>query len=325
MNLPDRVAFTVFGISIYWYAILISIGIIAAVIVAGICAKRRNMPTDTPIDLCLLAVPLGLIFARLYYVLFNLDYYKTFADVINIRNGGLAIPGGIIGGLLGIFIYSLIKKKKIWGYLDVVAPGVALAQAIGRWGNFFNQEAYGTAVTNPKLMFFPFAVRIEDCSDTGCTITAQHGHLATFFYESMICLVLFIVLMIMFNRVKRNGDIFLTYLAVYTFERAGIEQLRTDSLMLGNVRITQALYAAIFVAVIVFIVVRAIIEKKRGALILPLDPDEYKVAEPDVNEDGETDETENSGEESTEDSGSEETFASTTEPENNNNSTEESD
>ncbi len=323
MNLPDKVAFTVFGISIYWYAILISIGIIAAVIVAGICAKRRNMPTDTPIDLCLLAVPLGLIFARLYYVLFSLDYYKTFADVINIRNGGLAIPGGIIGGLLGIFIYSLIKKKKIWGYLDIVAPGVALAQAIGRWGNFFNQEAYGTAVTNPKLMFFPFAVRIEDCSDTGCNIAAQHGHLATFFYESMICLVLFIVLMIMLKRVKRNGDIFLTYLAVYTFERAGIEQLRTDSLMLGNVRITQALYAVIFVAAIVFIVVRAIIEKKRGALISPLDLDEYKVAEPDGNVDGDINETAEGDEGSAEKDNSEEAGAETSE--NENSGTEESD
>lgn len=322
MNLPDRVAFTVFGISIYWYAILISIGIIAAVVVAGICAKRRNMPTDTPIDLCLFAVPLGLVCARLYYVLFNLDSYKTFADIINIRNGGLAIPGAIIGGIIGIFIYSLIKKKKIWGYLDIVAPGVALAQAIGRWGNFFNQEAYGTAVTNPKLMFFPFAVKIEDCSDTGCTITAQHGHLATFFYESMICLVLFIVLMIMFKRVKRNGDIFLTYLTVYTFERALIEQLRTDSLMFGNVRVTQALYAIIFVLLIVFIVVRTIIEKKRGIIVSPLDPDEYRSDEEysqkaDESAEGESAETDKKAE------NAEEVYTKT--PEGENNGTEEQD
>ena len=277
MNLPDRVAFVIPGtqIAIYWYAILITFGIVIAVIVTGLFAKKRNMPADTAIDLCLWAVPLGFICARAYYVLFSLSEFHSFIEMINIRNGGLAIPGGIIGGLLGIFIYSLIKKKPIWGYLDITVPGVALAQAIGRWGNFFNQEAYGTAVT--KFLYFPFVVRIEDC---GCDIAGHHGHLATFFYESMFCLVIFFVLFLLTKKQKRNGDIVLTYVLMYSFERMIIEQFRMDALTFSvfnvNIRVTQVLCALLFCACIVYIIVRAIYEKKHRKLILALDPDGYK-------------------------------------------------
>lgn len=282
MKLPDRVAFTVpgLGMDIYWYAIFITIGILAAVVVTGICTKKRRMPTDTAIDLCLLAVPLGLIFARLYYVVFDLSSFRSFADVINIRNGGLAIPGGIIGGLLGLFIYSLIKKKPIWGYADTVAPGLALAQAIGRWGNFFNQEAYGAAITNPKLLFFPLAVKIEHCN---CGVTVQHGHMATFFYESVFCLIIFAILLTLTLRkkMKHNGDILLLYVLLYTFERAIIEQFRMDSLMLGKIRITQLLCIISFTAVILFLVIRAVYEKKTGRILCAISYDEYYVPQAD--------------------------------------------
>lgn len=290
MSLPDRVAFTIPGINIdiYWYAIMITIGMIAAVIVTGINAKRRRMISDTAIDLCLWTVPIGVIFARIYYIIFNPYYYQSFLDMINFRNGGLAIPGGIIGGALGIVIYSLIKKKKVWGYLDIAAPAVALAQAIGRWGNFFNQEAYGPAVMNSKLLFFPLTVRIEDCSSTGCTIAEQHGHLATFFYEFVLCLAIFAVLMIIFNKVKHSGDVFILYVLSYTFERAIIEQLRTDSLMLGNIKITQLLYVIIFVLALAFVIVRAIIEKKKNVVWCKLDLNEYY--EPADEEDNKTEE-----------------------------------
>ena len=286
MNLPDRVAFRIPGlnIDIYWYAVLITLGIVLAVVIASLCAKKRKMPRDTAIDLCLWAVPIGLICARAYYVLFSLSDYHTILDVINIRNGGLAIPGGIIGGLLGIVIYSVIKKKRIWGYLDIVVPGVALGQAIGRWGNFFNQEAYGTAVT--KFLYFPFVVKIEDC---GCELAEagiRHGHLATFFYESMFCLVIFAVLLLVMRKQKRTGDVLFTYICMYGFERMIIEQFRTDALMLNvfglNIRVTQVLCAVLFIATVVYFIVRAIYEKKHGKLILAIDENEYFVPDEDT-------------------------------------------
>lgn len=282
MKLPDRVAFTIPGteIDIYWYAILIAAGIIAAVIVAGICAKKRRLPGDVSIDLCLVTVPLGIIFARLYYILFNLSDFTTLSDWLSIRDGGLAIPGGIIGGLIGLLIYSLVKKKSLLTYADIIAPGLALAQAIGRWGNFFNQEAYGLAVNNPKYMFFPFAVKIEDCN----CVPGQHGHLATFFYESMACLLIFIILLIAFKKVKHRGDIIFTYALLYSFERFFIEGLRTDSLMLGGIKITQLLCAVVFVAVAAFLIIRAIIEKKHPERIHTRLADEIALDESALND-----------------------------------------
>lgn len=267
MNLPDRVAFTIPGteIEIYWYAICITAGILLAVVIASILTKKAKLPTDTAIDLCLCAVPLGLICARLYYVAFNWEYFDSFKAIIDTRNGGLAIPGGILGGILGVFIYSRIKKKSFFSYADMIVPGLALAQAIGRWGNFFNQEAYGLAVTNPKYLFFPFSVKIENCKSI-CDVTIQHGHLATFFYESMFCLLLFAILLFAFRRVKHKGDLFLIYSGLYCAERAFIESLRMDALMLGKIRITQLLCIVVVAFVIIFTVVRLIREKKNPQL-----------------------------------------------------------
>lgn len=274
-----RVAFTLNiggGIEIYWYAILIVTGIIAAVIIASILAKKKGLPADTAIDLCLVAVPLGLICARAYYVLLSLNQYHTFAQMIDTRQGGLAIPGAIIGGALGIFIYSLFKKRSFFTYADVVAPGLAIAQSIGRWGNFVNQEAFGIATLNEKLWYFPICVRIDDC---GCEYGLEgirHAHFATFFYESMFCLLLFVLLLVFFKRMKHKGDVFVMYAMCYTFERFFIESIRTDYLhftLFGKeFRATQLLCCVVFVALCVFVVVRAVLEKKKGVVYNPADP-----------------------------------------------------
>lgn len=267
MTNPDPILIhNLFGVEwldIHWYGFLIVIGIVIAVFLAEHEVKRKKLPSDTAIDLCLVCIPAGLIGARLYYVIFALDQFHSVSDVINVMDGGLAIYGALIGGLLGAFIYMKKKKLSFLHALDLILPGVAIAQALGRWGNFFNQEAFGPIVTNPNHMWFPLAVKIDRLNEL---------HYATFFYESMWCLLVFIVLwFIVRKRAKHLGDIALVYAILYGFERMFVELLRTDSLMLGSLRISQILSLILFVGGIAFAIVRHINEKKLGCRIWPRD------------------------------------------------------
>ena len=140
MTIPDRVAFTLFGKDIYWYGVLMAIGIIIAVFLATREEKRKKLPTDIIIDMCLVIIPCGVIGARLYYVLFHLDrYLQNPISILYIWEGGLAIYGAVIFGFLGAFVFSRVRKVRFLKLADCIAPGLVLAQAIGRWGNFFNQ------------------------------------------------------------------------------------------------------------------------------------------------------------------------------------------
>lgn len=261
------VAFTLLGHDVRWYGILMALGVIIAVILAFHEVKRKKMNPDTPFDLCLFIIPLGLIGARLYYVLFNLDIYL--ADPISILylwEGGLAIYGAVIGGLVGLLIYSRVKKVRFLKLADLVAPGLVLAQAIGRWGNFFNQEAYGPLVTNEAHMWFPLAVRLD----------SGEIHYATFFYEFAWCFIIFIVLWFFIRkRQKHDGDLLMYYTMLYGFGRMFIEGLRQDSLWLignaasGGIRVSQMLAFILFAATLAFLIVRAVREKKMGRLIWP--------------------------------------------------------
>ncbi len=261
------VAFTLFGHDVRWYGILMALGVIIAVLLAFYEVKRKKMNPDTPFDLCLFVIPLGLIGARLYYVLFNLDIYL--ADPISILylwEGGLAIYGAVIGGLAGLLIYSKVKKIRLLKLADLVAPGLVLAQAIGRWGNFFNQEAYGPLVTNEAHMWFPLAVRLD----------SSEIHYATFFYEFAWCLIVFIILWFFIRkRQKHDGDLLLYYTMLYGFGRMFIEGLRQDSLWLignatnGGIRVSQMLAFILFALTLAFLIVRAVREKRVGRLIWP--------------------------------------------------------
>ncbi|MEG1547329.1 MAG: prolipoprotein diacylglyceryl transferase [Clostridia bacterium] len=289
MTNPDRVAFTIFGRDIYWYGVLMAVGIIIAVLLAIREGKRKKLPEDTIVDLCLVIIPCGIVGARLYYVLFELKSYL--ADPIRmlyIWEGGLAIYGAVIGGLLGALIYAKKKKIRFLRLTDCIAPGLVLAQAIGRWGNFFNQEAFGNPVTNPNMLWFPLSVKIEiPHSFNGFVDGVLHQgvctnpyHLATFFYESMWCLLIFLFLWFVFRkRAKHDGDVFLTYAMLYSFERMLVEGLRGDSLWLihpqtiawlsGGIRVSQLLSFIMFAGVTAFFIVRAVREKKTGALMWP--------------------------------------------------------
>jgi phosphatidylglycerol---prolipoprotein diacylglyceryl transferase len=159
--------FTLFGlnISIHWYGIIIAVGLLLAILLAMYHAKREGHNPDSILDLALLIIPMAVIFARIYYVVFNWNPVyagQPFWHVFAIWEGGLAIYGGVIGGFLGVLIYAKLINKKIGfvNLLDIAAPSLILAQAIGRWGNFVNQEAYGYAVNNPSWQWFPAAVKI---------------------------------------------------------------------------------------------------------------------------------------------------------------------
>ena len=231
--MPNRLLFGVIPI----YGLLIAVAIAVAVYLCSREEKRLHLPQDTAIDLALWLVPAAIIGARLYYVAFQWEMYaQNPIRILYIWEGGLAIYGGVIGGALAAFAFS--KKKKIpFGLLaDMVAPVLILGQAIGRWGNFFNSEAYGYLITNPAWQFFPAAVFVSG-----------EWHMATFFYESMWNLAGFILLWCKRKTVKIPGNLFLGYLMWYGAGRAVIEGLRTDSLMLGPFRVSQLLSLALVI------------------------------------------------------------------------------
>ena len=241
-----------FGI-IPWYSALIVTGICLALFIASREEKRLQLPQDTVVDLALWVIPFGVIGARLYYVVFAWDTFASNpVSILYIWQGGLAIYGGIIGGLLAVLLFSRKRSIPVGQLTDIIAPGLALAQAIGRWGNYFNMEAYGIAVTDPAWQFFPAAVLIP--GPAGST-----WHMATFFYESMWNLIVFTALMLTRKRMRRTGDATLWYFLLYGAGRLIIEGLRTDSLYAGStLRISQVLAICICISVLVIFLLRCV-------------------------------------------------------------------
>ena len=252
----DRVAFSLFGLDIYWYAVVIVSAIVLAVYLAAREERRLNLPKDTIVDLCLVMIPAGILGARAYYLLFTNPAALFSVDFFAFRSGGLAIYGGVIAGIIAILLFARLRKIPALQLLDIVAPSVVLAQGIGRWGNFLNQEAYGEIITNPDWQFFPFGVFIES---TGT------WHQATFFYESAWCVLVFAFLYFFGRkRKKRNGDIFLGYVILYSAARAVIEGLRQDSLYIGQFRISQVLSLAVLALGLLCFVLRVLADRKAG-------------------------------------------------------------
>ena len=246
-----RDALLIGDLSLHYYGMLIALGVLLGVFLAMKRESRLGLAKDTTIDLALVGVPAALVGARLYYVAFSWDFYKDdLWKILSVREGGMAIYGGVLAALLAGWIFSRVRKVPFASLADLAAPSLALGQAVGRWGNFVNQEAYGYAVTDPALCRFPIAVFIE---------ADGRWHLATFFYESAWCflIVAFILLMERKGRLRRPGDAFLWYLLLYGAERAVVEGLRTDSLMLGPVRVSQLLAALLAVGSLIAIIVRA--------------------------------------------------------------------
>ena len=235
-------AFSIFGVSIAWYAIIITMGMVCAVLYTIYRANKIGIILDDVLDYVIFAIPIGVLGARLYYVLAEIDSYNSLAEVLNIRNGGLAIYGGIIAGAITVFVVSYVKKINFFAFADCCTPGIILAQSIGRWGNFMNGEAFGSET---DIFCRMGVLNIL----TGYRMTYVHP---TFLYESLWNILGFVLINIFYKHKKYDGQIFLLVFGWYGLGRMLIEGLRADSLytrIFGlEFRTSQVLAALIFVA-----------------------------------------------------------------------------
>lgn len=248
-------AFKIFGHSVMWYGVIICVGMILAFIYAFSRAKIENVKQDDIVDLGIFVIIFGIIGARLYYVLFTLDSFivkgnigQTLLNIVSIWNGGIAIYGAIIAGFLTIVVVSRKKKIPTWKMLDIVAPCVMIGQILGRWGNFMNAEAYGSETT------LPWRMGILKSHDGGATFYSEMYVHPTFLYESLWNLIGFIIIAAFYKKKKFNGQVCLFYFAWYGFGRMFIEGLRTDSLMLGSLRISQIVGGVTFIVATVLMI-----------------------------------------------------------------------
>ncbi len=242
----NRVAFDVFGIPIYWYGIIIAAAFLLAVLLGMRNSKLAGIEPDSVLDLVLFAAPVAVICARLFYVIFSWELFKDNpAEIINTRKGGLAIYGGVLGALIVAYFFAKRKKIGVLTLLDFGVPYLVMAQGIGRWGNFVNQEAFGAATTLPWRMNSETVNAYLNGFMNNVDLTKWGVH-PTFLYESLWDFAVFAFLIWFRKRKKVDGEVFFLYMMLYGAGRFFIEGLRTDSLMLGSFRISQLL-AAMFV------------------------------------------------------------------------------
>ncbi|MCL1804662.1 MAG: prolipoprotein diacylglyceryl transferase [Clostridiales bacterium] len=253
--MPDPVLFSWGPVTIRWYGVLIVIGMALGVFLACIEAKRRELNADHYFNMCLMVLVFGVLGARAYYILFNWGYYGANPiKMLAFPEGGLAIHGGLIVGGAVFVLSGLYYRIGGWVSLDIAAPSAALAQAIGRWGNFFNQEAYGYIVDPEKIRWAMY-------------IDGAYRH-PTFLYESIWDLLVFLFLL--WYRRRRypvSGDVFLMYATLYSAGRIVIEGFRTDSLMLGSWRAAQVLSAVVIVVSVAALLIRRRGKNQGGKII----------------------------------------------------------
>lgn len=256
----NEVAFRLFGrIDIYWYGIIICTGIVAGLMMAVQVAKRDNQDSDVYYEMLFYTLISAIVGARLYYVIFSWENYKdNLLQIFNLRTGGLAIYGGVIGAVIAAIVFARVKKLNQWVLLDTGATGLILGQAIGRWGNFINKEAFG-GYTNT---LFAMQIKASEASLVPIDPIMVNGEAyiqvhPTFLYESMWNLAVLIALLLYFKHKRFNGEIFYLYLLGYGLGRVWIEGLRTDQLIIGNtgIPVSQLLAGILIVASLSMIVI----------------------------------------------------------------------
>ncbi|MCH4172578.1 MAG: prolipoprotein diacylglyceryl transferase [Lactobacillus sp.] len=250
----NPIALTLGPLQVRWYGLIITAGVVIAVILTLREANRRQIMPDDIVDLILWMLPISIIGARIYYVVFQWSYYaQNPGDIIKIWQGGIAIYGGLIAAMIVIIVFCKKRLIPTWLLLDIIAPTVLLAQAMGRWGNFMNQEAFGAKTTAAFLQ----GLHIPQFIMNQMWINGAYRQ-PTFLYESTGTLLGFIVLMSLRHHLHlfKQGEIFLSYLIWYGIVRAIVEGMRTDSLMWGPIRVSQALSVVLVIFAIVMIFYR---------------------------------------------------------------------
>ena len=310
----SKIAFTIGNLSVAWYGVLISCGVICGLLLARVLAKKSGQDPDFYTDFLIYALIIGLLGARFYYVIFQWDLYKDNPiTVFDFRSGGLGIYGGVIAAVITAVVYCRIKKKELLELLDTAMPGLILGQAIGRWGNFFNQECFGSYTDN----FFAMRLNVKTAAYTtpeltklavtkgGVTYIQVHP---TFLYESFGCLVVLAIMLLMFKKRKFKGQVAFTYMIGYGILRAFVESLRTDQLLIWNtnVPVSVLVSAAMALAGVILMIVfarkarvAALAGTEEGAALAPdLSEDEEADASDEDTDDADEDENESSEAES---------------------------
>lgn len=230
----NPIAIKIFGMEIYWYGIIIVASILLAIFLSKKEHKKFGIKHEQILNLTIILIPFAFLGARIYYCLFNQQEYSNIKEVLNIKDGGLAIYGAILAGAVVIYVYSKLQKINLLDLFDYIVPYLSLGQAIGRWGNFINVEAYGT----PTNLLWKMGIEEQS--------TIQYVH-PTFLYESIGTFLLFIILQKISKKRKFQGQITYSYLIGYSLIRFFVEQVRADSLMLKNYKISQLISAGLFV------------------------------------------------------------------------------
>ena len=258
----NPVAFNLGNLSVKWYGVIMALAIILAVSMAIIEGRKRQIESDDFVDLLLWAVPLGYVGARIYYVIFEWQYYAQHPDqIIAIWNGGIAIYGGLLAGLVVLLIFCYKKMLPPFLMLDIITPGVMAAQILGRWGNFINQEAHG----GPTTLGFLQSLHLPNFIISQMKINGVY-YQPTFLYESFFNLIGLILILVLRHKkhLFKQGEIFMLYLAWYSVVRFFVEGMRTDSLYLwGSIRVSQLLSLILLMIVIgLFIYRRKVVKPK---------------------------------------------------------------
>ncbi len=269
--------FSIFGFTIAYYGVVIVIGMLIAMALIMYTAKRFGENPDMYYDVSLMAILIGIVGARAYYVFFSWDMYKDdLWQIFNIRNGGLAIYGGILFGTLTVLVYSRVKKKSFLHMADILILGVVFGQIMGRWGNFFNREAFGEYTDGLFAMQLPVsAVRQNEITqamwDHAVTINGVEFIQVspTFLYESLWNLGLLVILLFLIGRKRFDGQVFLTYVMGYGLGRMWIEGLRTDQLLVPQtaIPVSQLLSGTMVVAAVIGLIVQSHRHRNQGCLV----------------------------------------------------------
>ena len=279
----NSAAFSIGDFKIMWYGVVIALGMLMAIAYASYRCKYEKIKVDDLIDIAIFAIFFGVIGARLYYVIFSPHQFKSLWDVLNLRNGGLAIYGGVIAGALTVAVVCIIKKISWRKLFDVAAPGVMIAQAMGRWGNFFNGEAFGSLVTEDHPLYF---LRMGLISNN---TAAEFGNWQmnyvhpTFLYESLWNVIGFVIINLLYKKKKFDGQIALYYFAWYGFGRMFIEGLRTDALFIGNtgIRVSQLLGFLLFALATALLIFGLVLVKKKEQIVPAVEAEVLEETEED--------------------------------------------